>query len=70
MLDALIQLNQGDLATTAKDVSPIVTTTVPSTLATSLAPTAPHATSFLVSTESTTTCASGEKASELVEAIE
>ena len=61
-LDALIQLNQRDLATTFKYVIPTVSTTVPSTLEASLEPTAPPAITFSVTTKSTTTCASRDKA--------
>lgn len=70
-LGALIKMKQSDLATTSKDVIPVVSTIVPSTLAASLARTAPPATTFLVTTNSTTAAgASGEKAVELVKAME
>lgn len=61
-LDALIQLKQENMATSLKNVIPIVFTVVPSTLAVSLAPIAPLATALPATTESTsTTCASREK---------
>lgn len=70
-LDALIQLKQRDLATTSKDVIPIVSTTVPSTLAASLSPTAPPTTKLPVTAECTTaTGAQGEKLAKLIKAME
>jgi len=70
-LDTLIQLKQSDIATTSPNVIPMVSTAVPSTLAASLAPTAPMPTTWPVSTESTSAAgASGEKAEELVKAME
>ena len=69
-LDTLIQLKQSDLATTSKNVIPIVATTVPSTLSASLAPIAPLATTFPVITESTTAGTSGEKAAKLIKSME
>ena len=70
-LDALIQLKQADVATSSKNVIPIVSIAVPSTLAASLAPTTPLATALPTITESTSTAgASGEKVAELVKAIE
>ena len=69
--NALIQLKQVDVATSSTNVIPTVSTIVHSTLAASLVPTAPPATTVPVTTESTTaTSASGEKATELVKAME
>ena len=69
-LDDLIQLKQSDLDTTYKDVIPTVSIAIPSILAASLTPITPPATTLPVTTESTTTGASGEKAAELVKAME
>ena len=52
-LDTLIQLKQSDLATNSKYVIPIVSIIDPSTLAASLAPTAPPATTLPVTIDST-----------------
>ena len=49
-LDALIQLKQADVATSLTNVIPTVSITTPSTLTTSLAPTAPLATTLLATT--------------------
>lgn len=67
--DNLIQLKQTNIASTSANVIPIMSTTVPSTLKASLAPTAPPATSLPVTTESTTTSTSGEDADKLVKAM-
>jgi len=70
-LDILIQSKQSDLATNSTTAIPIVTTTVPYILAESLAPTAPPATTLLITTESTTAAGtSTEKTIELVKAME
>jgi len=70
-LDILIQLKQSDLATTSRTFICMVSTTVPSTLVASLSPTAPPATTLLVTTESTTAAgARGDKEIELVKAME
>jgi len=70
-LDSLIQLKQTNLGTTSVNVIPTVTTIVPSTLAASLAPTAPRATTLLVSTTSTLEIrTSSEEAGKLVKAME
>ena len=53
-LDSLIQLKQSDIATTSTNVIPTVSIVVPSTLAASLAPTAPPTTTWPVTAESTT----------------
>jgi len=60
-LDNLIQSRQSELATTPQTVIPIVSTTVPSTLATSLAPTDPLATAMPVTGTSTSIETSTEK---------
>ena len=52
-LDSLIQLKQASLETAPATVIPKITTIVPSTLAASLAPTAPMATTLPASTPST-----------------
>lgn len=76
-LDSLIQLKQASLETTPTTVIPTITTAVPSTLAASLATTAPLATSLLASTTSTSATGSttavaqpGDEASKLVKAME
>ena len=51
--DRLIQVKQANLETAPTTVIPTVTTTVPSTLVASLAPTAPMATTLPASTAST-----------------
>ena len=59
------------MATSSTNVISTISRAVPSTLATSLAPTAPLATTLLATTESTSAAgASGEKAVELVKAME
>ena len=55
-LDSLIQLKQTDIASTSASVIPTVSTTVPSTLAASLAPTAPLATTLPVTVEYNNRC--------------
>lgn len=70
-LDILIQSKQSDLATTSTSSIPIVTTTVPSTLAASLAPTTSTTTTLPIITESTTTASTSiEKTTELVKSME
>jgi len=70
-LDTLIQSKQCDLATTSRTIIPRVCTTVPSTLAASLAPTAPPLTTLPVTAKSTiVTEARGDKATELTKAME
>jgi len=76
-LDSLIQLKQASLETCTANVIPTATTAVPSTLATSLAPTAPLATTLPAATTSTsatslTTVAAqpGDEARKLVKAME
>lgn len=69
-LDNLIQLKQTNIATTFTNLIPTVSIAVPFTLAASLAPIAPPARSLPVTTESTTVGASGEKARDLVRAME
>jgi len=69
-LDTSIQLKQSDIATTLANVIPKVSIAAPSTLATSITPTAPPATSFPVTIESTTAGALGEKVADLVRAME
>jgi len=70
-LDTLIQSKQSDLATTSRTIIPTVSTMVPSTLVASLAPTAPPTIALPVTAEySATTCTQGEKAAELVKAME
>jgi len=67
-LDTLIQLRQSDIATTSATIIPIVSTTIPSTLAMSLAS---IPTTQPVSTESTSTVdASREEVAKLVIAME
>ena len=71
MMDLVLQLNDAPAT-----VIPIVTTTVPSTLVASLAPTAPMATTLPTSTptrsatRSTTTGSTGDEANNLVKAME
>jgi len=60
-LDALIQLKQEDMATSLTNVIPTVSTVMPSTLATSLAPTAPLATALPTTTESTLAAGASRK---------
>lgn len=70
-LDSLIKLKQTDIGTTSVNVIPIVTTVVPSTLATSLAPIAPMAIAQPISTKSTSvTGTSSDEASKLVKDME
>jgi len=70
-LDTLIQLKQSDITTTSPNVIPIVSTALPSMLAASLATIAPMPTTQPVSAKSTSVAgASGEKAIELVKAME
>ena len=69
-LDTLIQSQKSDLATTSRTAIPTISTVVPSTLAASLAPTAPPATTLPITTESKTTGTSTEKIAELVKAME
>jgi len=70
-LDTLIQLKQEDVATSSTNVIPTVSIAVPSTLAASLAPTIPLATTLPATTEYTpATGTSGEKVAELVKAME
>jgi len=70
-LDNLIQLKQASLETAPATIIPTVTTIIPSTLATSLAPTAPLATTLSVATNSKTTTAHlGDEVSKLVKAME
>ena len=67
-LDILIQSKQSDLATTSTTAIPIVTTTVPSTLA----PTSPSTIALPINTESTTSTSTSteKKTTELVKALE
>jgi len=69
-LDTVIQSKQSELATTSTTAIPIVTTTVHSTLAASLGPTAPLATTLPITTELTTIGTSIENTLELVKAME
>jgi len=69
-LKTLIQLKLSDIATTSTNVIPTISTIVPSTLAASLALTAPMPTTQPVSMESTSAAgASGEEAAKLVRAM-
>ena len=65
-LDTLIQSKQSDPATTYRTVIPTVSTVIPSTLETSLAPTAPPAIALPITAESTTVGTSTKKITELV----
>jgi len=70
-LDALIQLKQAYVATSSTNFIPTVPTVMPSTLETYLVPTAPLAIALPATTKPTsTTGASGEKASELIKSME
>ena len=69
-LDILIQLKQASLDYALATVIPTVTNDVPSTLAASLAPTAPIATTLLASTPSTSTWSTGDEANRLVKEME
>ena len=53
--ETLIRSKESDMATTSTNFIPTISTTVPSTLAASLAPTAPPNTSLSITAESTTT---------------
>ena len=67
----MIQSKQSNLAITSTTSIPTVTTIVPSTLAASLAPTAPPTTTLPITTESTTIASTSiEQAAELVKSIE
>lgn len=70
-LNSLIQVKQASMETTPTNVIPTVTTAVPSTLAASLPPTTPMATTLPASTMSTSaTGSTGDEASKLVKAME
>ena len=70
-LDNLIQLKQTDIGTSSVNVIPTVTMAIPSTLAASLAPTPPMATTQPVSIESTSaTGTSGDEVTKLVRSME
>lgn len=64
-LDKLIQSKHSELATTSQTIIPIVSTTVPSTLAASLAPTVPPTPAMPVIGTSTSIGTSTEKIVEL-----
>jgi len=70
-IDSLIQLKQATIDTAHPTVIPIVTTVVPSTFATKLAPTGPMAIALLaattttLATTSTTTGTTGDEANRL-----
>lgn len=66
----MIQSKQSELATTSTNTIPTVKIAVPSTLAASLAPTAPPVTALPVTTESTIVGTLTEKTTELVKAME
>jgi len=69
-LDTLIQLKQSDIATTSLNVIPTISTVVPSTLAASLAPTSPMATTKQVSAQSTSAAGTSNEVAKLVRAME
>lgn len=70
-LETLIHLKQSDLATNSIAIIPTLSTIVPSTLAASLAPTAPLATALPITIESTTSAGtSTKKATELIKVME
>jgi len=64
-------LKQSDLGTSSTNFIPTVTTIIPSTMATSLAPKAPTAITLTMSTISTSEIGTtGEKVAKLVQAME
>lgn len=76
-LENLVQLKQASLETATSTIIPTITIVVPSTLAVSLAPTTPLATTLLATTTSTlatgsTTVAThpGDEATKLIKAME